>query len=501
VENRESPGGAAVKTRVLVVDDSPLVRAVLGEAFAAVPDIEVVGEAGDGKTAVELAERLRPDVITMDVLMPVMDGLEATARIMRDCPTAIVVVARDGGDVRTLAMEALARGALEVFPKPATGFDATAAAALAATVRRTARVARMQAVVRAPGEGRGSGPIVTGAPARIRVLVVDDSPVVRTVLRAGLSRESDLEIVGEASDGAQAVRMAAELRPDLVTMDLLMPIMGGTDATLRIMRECPCPILVLVGAPGSSSPSEQDALAGGALEVFHKPAEGFDDTSLQRLVGTIRRMVQVARARVLAQPVIRRSVPLRPSEVAVVGVVGSTGAPRVLRDLLAGLPIDFPAPIAVVQHTERGFATALVSWLAAASKLTVKIAREGDSVSPGQVVVAGDDAHMELALDGRVRLQSGDAVDGFRPSGTVLLSSLAGAFGRRALGVVLSGMGNDGADGLGAICAAGGTAVVEDPESAVVAGMPERALARATGAFVERGERLAWLVNELAGGS
>jgi two-component system chemotaxis response regulator CheB len=108
---------------------------------------------------------------------------------------------------------------------------------------------------------------------------------------------------------------------------------------------------------------------------------------------------------------------------------------------------------------------------------------------------------MELALDGRVRLQSGDAVDGFRPSGTVLLSSLAGAFGRRALGVVLSGMGNDGADGLGAICAAGGTAVVEDPESAVVAGMPERALARAPGAFVEPGERLAWLVNELVGGS
>jgi two-component system chemotaxis response regulator CheB len=210
-------------------------------------------------------------------------------------------------------------------------------------------------------------------------------------------------------------------------------------------------------------------------------------------------MVQVARARVLAQPVIRRSLPLRPSEVAVVGVVGSTGAPRVLRDLLAGLPADFPAPIAVVQHTERGFSAALVSWLAAATKLSVKLARDGDSVAPGEVVIACDDAHVELTLDNRVRLQSGDAVDGFRPSGTVLLSSLAAAFGRRALGIVLSGMGNDGADGLGAVYAAGGTAVVEDPESAVVAGMPDRALARATGAFVERGERLAWLTTELVG--
>jgi two-component system chemotaxis response regulator CheB len=282
-------------------------------------------------------------------------------------------------------------------------------------------------------------------------------------------------------------------------MDLLMPIMGGADASLRIMRECPCPILVVASAPGSTEPLAQEALTNGALEVFHKPSAGFDDKSLQQLLATIRRMVQVARARALAQPVIRRSLPLRPSEVAVVGVVGSTGAPRVLRDLLAGLPANFSAPMVVVQHTERGFASALVSWLAAASKLSVKLARDGDSAAPGEVVVAGEDAHVEMTIDGRVRLHSGDAVDGFRPSGTVLLSSLAAGFGRRALGIVLSGMGSDGADGLGAIHAAGGTAVVEDPESAVVAGMPERALARATGAFVERGERLAWLVNELVG--
>jgi len=495
VADGQSLGGAAVKTRVLVVDDSPIIRAVLCGTFAATSDLDVVGEAGDGKTAVELATLLRPDVITMDVLMPVMDGLEAAGRIMRDCPTAIVVVARDGGDVRTLAMEALARGALDVFAKPANGFDAIAAAALAATVRRTARA---QACARVQAESKGVV-LSTSQPARIRVLVVDDSPVVREVLREGLSREPDMQVVGEARDGAQAISMASELRPDLVTMDLLMPIMGGTEASVRIMRECPCPILVVASEPDSTSPLAQDALAGGALEVFHKPSSGFDDKSLQRLSGTIRRMVQVARARVLAQPVIRRSLPLRPSEVAVVGVVGSTGAPRVLRDLLAGLPADFPAPIAVVQHTERGFSAALVSWLAAATKLSVKLARDGDSVAPGEVVIACDDAHVELTLDNRVRLQSGDAVDGFRPSGTVLLSSLAAAFGRRALGIVLSGMGNDGADGLGAVYAAGGTAVVEDPESAVVAGMPERALARATGAFVERGERLAWLTTELVG--
>ena len=199
------------------------------------------------------------------------------------------------------------------------------------------------------------------------MLIVDDSPLAREVLRKWLSREPDIEVVGEAGDGAQAVGLATDLRPDLVTMDLLMPIMGGADASLRIMRECPCPILVVASAPGSTEPLAQDALENGALEVFHKPSAGFDDKSLQQLLATIRRMVQVARARALAQPVIRRSLPLRPSEVAVVGVVGSTGAPRVLRDLLAGLPANFSAPMVVVQHTERGFASALVSWLAATS--------------------------------------------------------------------------------------------------------------------------------------
>jgi len=129
-----------MKIRVAVVDDSPLIRGILRETFATVPDLEVVGEAGDGRAAVELAERLRPDVITMDVLMPIMDGLEATERIMRRCPCAIVMVARDGGDIRSLATEVLARGALEVFPKPAHGFDAVAAATLAAIVQRLGRL-------------------------------------------------------------------------------------------------------------------------------------------------------------------------------------------------------------------------------------------------------------------------------------------------------------------------------------------------------------------------
>ena len=185
-------------------------------------------------------------------------------------------------------------------------------------------------------------------------------------------------------------------------------------------------------------------------------------------------------------------------QVAIAGIVGSTGAPRVLRDLVRGLPADFPVPIVVVQHTERGYAGAFSTWLGADSPLPVRLGREGHTLAPGEIVVAPDDMHMEIHTGGLVGLRASLPVNGFRPSATVLLTSLAGTFGQHALGMVLSGMGNDGADGLGTIYSAGGCAVIEDPETAAVPGMPRQALARATGAHVDRASRLAWLLIELA---
>lgn len=476
-----------MKTRVLVVDDSPLIRAVLRDAFDACRDLEVVGEADNGEQAVELVKRLHPDVVTMDVLMPVMDGKVATQRIMRECPTAIIVVARDGGDSAALALDALAWGALEAFPKPANGFDDAATHDLIKMVVRVAQMAR--------------APLPQTAftrDGRIRVLIVDDSALVRAALRAVLSVQPDMEVVGEAADGMAAVALAAELRPDVITMDLLMPMMDGAEAILRILKQSPAGVLVVAGDAGSSEGPALRDLARGALEFFRKPPEGFDERSARGLLAALRRVARAWRS-LAGSRSVRNATPMRVGEVSIVGVVGSTGAPRVLRDLLHGLPSDFPAPIVVVQHTERGLVPALVDWLASGSTLPVRLARAGDVLSAGRVVVAPDDMHVEIALGGRLDLRRGDPVDGFRPSGTVLLHSLAATFGHRALGLVLSGMGTDGADGLGAIYAAGGTAVVEDPATAIVAGMPDRALARATGAYVACATRLPRLLIELAG--
>ena len=480
-----------MKTRVLVVDDSPLVRAVLREAFERTHDIEVVAEARDGRQAIARVREFRPDIVTMDVQMPVMDGLAATEEIMRVQPTPIVIIAKERGDSRSLAVEALGKGALAVFPKPETGFDDAMARELAVTIRRMASEA---------GQSHRFFPPAAQAQPKIRVLLVDDSRLIRQVMRQALASFADIQVVAEAGDGLSAVKLAAQVRPDVVCLDILMPMMGGQETAEQLLGHSSLGILLVTREREVARSLLAAQVPGAPIEVFLKPSSGFDEISVAELASAIRRLARkVGSLGPAPAPPQRRLNPVHPVQVAIVGIVGSTGAPRVLRDLVRGLPVDFPVPIVVVQHTERGYAETFATWLSADSPLPVRLGREGHVLVPGEIVVAPDDAHMEIHTGGLVALRAIAPVDGFRPSATVLLTSLAQAFGEHALGMVLSGMGSDGAAGLGAIYSAGGCAIVEDPTTAVVPGMPKRSLARATGAHVESASRLAWLLIELAG--
>jgi two-component system chemotaxis response regulator CheB len=477
-----------MKTRVLVVDDSSLIRAVLREAFERTYDLEVVAEAGDGRQAIERVREFRPDIVTMDVQMPVMDGLAATEEIMRVQPTPIVIIARDGGDARALAVEALGKGALAVFAKPANGFDDAMARELAVTIRRIVGEARCRPL-----------PAAAHPPLKIRVLLVDDSRLIRQVMRQALASFADLEVVAEAGDGLSAVKLAAKLRPDVVCLDILMPIMGGQETADQLLGHASLGILLVTRERESARRLLAAQVPGAPIEVFLKPGSGFDEISVAELASAIRRLARkVGSLGPAPASPQRRLGPVHPVQVAIAGIVGSTGATRVLRDLVRGLPVDFPVPIVLVQHTERGYAETFATWLSADSPLPVRLGREGHVLVPGEIVVAPDDAHMEIHTGGLVALRAIAPVDGFRPSATVLLTSLAQTFGQHALGIVLSGMGSDGAAGLGAVYSAGGCAIVEDPDTAAVPGMPNRALARATGAHVESASRLAWLLIELA---
>jgi two-component system, chemotaxis family, protein-glutamate methylesterase/glutaminase len=331
----------------------------------------------------------------------------------------------------------------------------------------------------------------------VRVLIVDDSPFVREVLRLGLSRYADIEIIGEASDGKRAEKMVSELRPDVVTMDVVMPMVGGIDAIRRIMARHPTPIVVVSDVGEDHKHLTLQAMEAGAIDTFAKPRAGFDDAAADELAALLRAAARVRvrqRART-ADPAAARAL-ARPRRIDCIGVVASTGGPQTLRRMLTELaPMRGRAlpPIAIVQHTAVGFTGALTSWLARYCDVDVVMAQDGKRIEAGTIVVAPDDRHLEVLPGGLARLSAGPKLGGHRPSGTLLLRSLARAYGAGAAGVVLTGMGNDGADGARAIEDAGGLVMVESPEAAIIDGMPRAALQATQAAVVAPAIELARL--------
>lgn len=318
----------------------------------------------------------------------------------------------------------------------------------------------------------------------VRVLIVDDSDFFREVLRDVIAGYPDLEVVGEAADGAAAIDLCTRLRPDVVTMDVLLPLVGGIEAIRAIMAARPTPIIGLSRLVGRGGQLGLDALAAGAVEVVEKPTEGLDAATARRLIDLLRSAARAGSSRTTLPAPPLRGRPRFHVAPLCVGLVASTGGPQVLRRVLAALPAAFPIPIAIVQHTVSGFTAPLASWLDDASPLDVAPAVAGQRLAAGQVAIAPDGTHLEVDKDGVVRLRHGPVEGGHRPSGTVMLRSLARGFGARALGAVLTGMGRDGSDGLAEIDRAGGVALVQDPADATIDTMPRHAMAMVSRASV-----------------
>jgi two-component system chemotaxis response regulator CheB len=321
---------------------------------------------------------------------------------------------------------------------------------------------------------------------RIRVLVVDDSPTSRLLLVEVLRADDEIEVIGQAADGFEAVEMVKRLRPDIVTMDVQMPRLDGFAATKRIMVEAPTPILITTSVEPRALSVSLEAVRMGALAVQAKPGDplspGFDEEA-RELVRQVKAMSRVKVVRHYDHAPVRlpagnalSTTALHEIPAEVVAIAASTGGPAALHRILTTLPGDFPIPILVVQHMSRGFSPGFAGWLDKASPLRVKLAEEGEALRPGTVYVAVDDHHLCLSPSRRIRLSTDPAVGGFRPSGTVLFESVARVFGSRAVAVILTGMGRDGVDGLRAIRQAGGRTVAESEATAVVYGMPAAAV-------------------------
>ncbi len=323
----------------------------------------------------------------------------------------------------------------------------------------------------------------------IRVLIVDDSLSVRAVLRRFLSRAPDIEVAGEAEDGAAAVEAAALLRPDVILMDLQMPVVDGYTAIERIMAGRPTPIVVLSSLVNRDAMTAGfEAIRRGALEVLPKPEDpaGWEQLAagLPAMVRELAGAVPAQRAAMAAPEPGERRAPVPaaapcPHDLRWIAVGASTGGPAALRELLAELLPDPPVSILVVQHIAAGFELGFADWLARELRADVRLAADGEAPGPGAVRIARAGAHLLLEPDGALRLDAQRPPRaGHRPSIDELFLSCAASCPRQAAGVLLTGMGQDGAEGLLALRQAGGLTMAQDEASAVVFGMPRVALER-----------------------
>ena len=328
----------------------------------------------------------------------------------------------------------------------------------------------------------------------IRVLIVEDSITVRTTLRDLINSDPQLRVVGEAKNGAEAIELLEKLKPDVISMDIEMPVMNGLEATRIIMESIPTPIVILSGLISSDeSKLVFDSLQLGALKVLKKP-EGIKDLNrvLKLISGVkvIRRRPQKDRQLHRISPTSANDVdtslsgrsngqfaPLKTErKVEIIAMGASTGGPAVLNDILSKLQATPTVPILVVQHITQGFTNGFVHWLNENCDLHVKLAVNNESLSPGVVYLAPDDYHLIVGSKNKISLHQDEPYKFHRPSATILFQSVADVYKTRAMGILLTGMGDDGASGLKSLKDTGAYTIAQDKDSSVIFGMPMEAI-------------------------
>jgi len=327
----------------------------------------------------------------------------------------------------------------------------------------------------------------------IRVLVADDSAFARDVIRELLNDDPRIVIAGEAANGADALEQTMSLKPDIITMDIQMPVMDGFEAIKQIMACAPTPILVLTSLQDSDLAYK--AVAFGALEVMEKPKLTL--TAKNQLISKILFLSKVKVIRHLkdhvqilntlqtfsgmdkiiarkAQQTVKSCISGPPQ--AIIAIASSTGGPKALAVILSQIPANFPAAILIAQHIGAGFSSGLATWLGNISPLIVTIASHKEPVCASHVYIPPDNHHMEISKSGEILLSPKNEKTVYTPSADLLLSSVASFVKERAIGVVLTGMGRDGSSGIAAIYNGGGATIAQNEQSSIIFGMPKAAI-------------------------
>ncbi len=324
---------------------------------------------------------------------------------------------------------------------------------------------------------------------KVRVLVVDDSALMRKLIPQMLEADATIEVVGTAMDGTFCLKKIEELHPDVVTLDLQMPGMNGIDTLKEIMRRKPLPVIVVSSHSTEGASVTFKALGLGAFDFVTKPRDA--TTHMAETTAELIAKIKAAADCKVVRPASGMGAQARPEKIStakftprptkLVAIGISTGGPQALEFLLAQLPPDFPGSIVVVQHMPEGFTDMFARRLDEVCSLRVKEAQSGDTLQAGRVLICPGSRHMKvkrLTMGDVVVLNDEARVNGHRPSVDVLFNSVAEEFGAQAVAVLMTGMGDDGAEGLGAVKKARGMTIAQSEESCVVYGMPKAAIER-----------------------
>lgn len=323
--------------------------------------------------------------------------------------------------------------------------------------------------------------------------------MIREFLVHVLSTDPLIRVIGMVSDGKEALEAVARTKPNVITMDIHMPKMNGLDATRQIMETHPTPVVIVCGSSSAKDATTAfEAIEAGALAIVQRPAAiGHLDheVSAANLIQTVKLMSEVkvvgrwARSR---PPEVRPAVPplaavqvrRSPAEVKLIALGASTGGPPVIQAILSKLPKSFPVPLLIVQHIAPGFIQGFVEWLAHTSLLPVHVARQGEPIVPGHVYVAPDEFQMKVGRTGEISLTKEKPQNGHCPSVSYLFRSIATSYGQHAIGVLLTGMGKDGAEELKLMREKGAVTIAQDRESSVIYGMPGEAIRLGSATYV-----------------